>query len=285
MFIGANVRFAIATAVLLFGASWAYSGTLVVVVDPGGQAVQSEIFRMKPSPERHLGRTDPNGRLSLGTTCPTNSYLRADPPPDYDAQGTYCDATTAEVRIEVTPVSVIATLESNFKAARDAGNLAAVAQIASELADRTRFRDPTRANYFRNESMTATARMFSPDLNARVARFNDPNQWGAPAGELNLNRYSSLKEINTNNVHWEAICKQSDLLRCTDVDSKLGVSIDTSEGLKKVISTKTAIGIDAKQWSLVSPVWLKGYSLKDSHTLLYTVVGEEEFKQWKSPEG
>ena len=32
-------------------------------------------------------------------------------------------------------------------------------------------------------------------------RFSDPNQWGAPAGNLNLNRYSSLKEINAGNVN------------------------------------------------------------------------------------
>ena len=31
-------------------------------------------------------------------------------------------------------------------------------------------------------------------------RFKDPNQWGAPAGNLNLTRYSALKEINTGNV-------------------------------------------------------------------------------------
>jgi PQQ-dependent dehydrogenase (methanol/ethanol family) len=31
-------------------------------------------------------------------------------------------------------------------------------------------------------------------------RFKDPNQWGAPAGNLSLNRYSALKEINTGNV-------------------------------------------------------------------------------------
>jgi lanthanide-dependent methanol dehydrogenase len=31
-------------------------------------------------------------------------------------------------------------------------------------------------------------------------RFKDPNQWGAPAGNLNLNRYSALKEINAANV-------------------------------------------------------------------------------------
>jgi lanthanide-dependent methanol dehydrogenase len=31
-------------------------------------------------------------------------------------------------------------------------------------------------------------------------RFQDPNQWGAPAGNLNLTRYSALKAINTDNV-------------------------------------------------------------------------------------
>jgi PQQ-dependent dehydrogenase (methanol/ethanol family) len=31
-------------------------------------------------------------------------------------------------------------------------------------------------------------------------RFKDPNQWGAPAGNLDLTRYSALKEINTGNV-------------------------------------------------------------------------------------
>ncbi len=31
-------------------------------------------------------------------------------------------------------------------------------------------------------------------------RFQDPNQWGAPAGDLNLHRYSSLKQITTANA-------------------------------------------------------------------------------------
>ncbi len=31
-------------------------------------------------------------------------------------------------------------------------------------------------------------------------RFQDPNQWGAPAGNLNQTRYSTLKDINTGNV-------------------------------------------------------------------------------------
>ena len=31
-------------------------------------------------------------------------------------------------------------------------------------------------------------------------RFQDPNQWGAPAGNLNQTRYSALKDINTGNA-------------------------------------------------------------------------------------
>ena len=31
-------------------------------------------------------------------------------------------------------------------------------------------------------------------------RFSDPNQWGAPAGNLNQTRYSALKDINAGNV-------------------------------------------------------------------------------------
>src|SRR5215475_5310217 len=34
----------------------------------------------------------------------------------------------------------------------------------------------------------------------QMQRFKDPNQWGAPAGDLNLNRYSALKDINKDNV-------------------------------------------------------------------------------------
>ena len=34
----------------------------------------------------------------------------------------------------------------------------------------------------------------------QMQRFSDPNQWGAPAGNLNLTRYSTLKDINTGNV-------------------------------------------------------------------------------------
>ncbi|HEY2396294.1 MAG TPA: PQQ-dependent dehydrogenase, methanol/ethanol family [Rudaea sp.] len=34
----------------------------------------------------------------------------------------------------------------------------------------------------------------------QFARFKDPTQWGAPAGNLNQTRYSALKDINTGNV-------------------------------------------------------------------------------------
>src|SRR5579883_1253095 len=35
----------------------------------------------------------------------------------------------------------------------------------------------------------------------QMQRFKDPNQWGAPAGNLNQTRYSELKQINTGNVN------------------------------------------------------------------------------------
>ena len=34
----------------------------------------------------------------------------------------------------------------------------------------------------------------------QMQRFKDPNQWGAPAGDLMLNRFSALKDINKDNV-------------------------------------------------------------------------------------
>ena len=46
---------------------------------------------------------------------------------------------------------------------------------------------------------TCGAAMAASD-SEQMQRFNDPNQWGAPAGNLNLTRYSTLKEINTGNV-------------------------------------------------------------------------------------
>ncbi len=42
---------------------------------------------------------------------------------------------------------------------------------------------------------TCGAAMAATDAE-QFQRFKDPNQWGAPAGDLNQNRYSSLKEIN-----------------------------------------------------------------------------------------
>src|SRR3981189_1139655 len=46
---------------------------------------------------------------------------------------------------------------------------------------------------------TCGAAMAASDTE-QFQRFKDPNQWGAPAGDLNQARYSSLKEINTGNV-------------------------------------------------------------------------------------
>jgi PQQ-dependent dehydrogenase (methanol/ethanol family) len=46
---------------------------------------------------------------------------------------------------------------------------------------------------------TCGAAMAASDTE-QFQRFQDPNQWGAPAGNLNQTRYSSLKDINTGNV-------------------------------------------------------------------------------------
>jgi PQQ-dependent dehydrogenase (methanol/ethanol family) len=46
---------------------------------------------------------------------------------------------------------------------------------------------------------TCGAAMAASD-SEQMQRFSDPNQWGAPAGNLNLTRYSTLKDINTGNV-------------------------------------------------------------------------------------
>jgi PQQ-dependent dehydrogenase (methanol/ethanol family) len=46
---------------------------------------------------------------------------------------------------------------------------------------------------------TCGAAMAASD-SEQMQRFTDPNQWGAPAGNLNLTRYSTLKDINTGNV-------------------------------------------------------------------------------------
>src|ERR1039457_7255921 len=45
---------------------------------------------------------------------------------------------------------------------------------------------------------TCGAAMAATDAE-QFQRFKDPNQWGAPAGDLNQSRYSSLKEINAGN--------------------------------------------------------------------------------------
>ena len=47
--------------------------------------------------------------------------------------------------------------------------------------------------------MTCGAAMGASDTE-QFQRFQDPNQWGAPAGNLNQTRYSALKDINTGNA-------------------------------------------------------------------------------------
>jgi len=49
-------------------------------------------------------------------------------------------------------------------------------------------------------TMLAALPAFAGSDAEQFARFKDATQWGAPAGDLNQTRYSSLKDINTGNV-------------------------------------------------------------------------------------
>ena len=49
-------------------------------------------------------------------------------------------------------------------------------------------------------AMMASLPAFAGSDAEQFARFKDPTQWGAPAGNLNQDRFSALKDINTSNV-------------------------------------------------------------------------------------
>ena len=49
-------------------------------------------------------------------------------------------------------------------------------------------------------TMLAALPAFAGSDAEQFARFKDATQWGAPAGDLNQTRYSSLKDINTGNA-------------------------------------------------------------------------------------
>jgi hypothetical protein len=272
LFFENSLRLSIVIVAMMIGASGAIAATqFVVVVDPSGHPVQSEIYRVEPSPEKHLGRTDPQGRLLLEKRCAPTSYLRANPSADYYAQGAYCSADNADVRIEVTPVAVIARLISNMKAARDAGNQAAVAQAAAELDYRSRVRDSASAGYYRNVAIIATATLYSPDFSKKIVM--TAHEFTYDPGSPTPNNYRLL-----------TICTESDLITCAQSDSTAPVFVHASPKLKRILSISEANALDSKGIVTYSNDWLKSYSMMDRKVLVFKDLSKDDFMFWKAPD-
>lgn len=249
------------------------AGPLVVVVDVKGHAVQSDIVRSQPSPEERLGRTDPGGRLQLAKNCAPGSVLRADPPPAYYKQGSPCEVKATAVRIEVTPIVVIAQLESNMAAAQKAGNQAAIAQIASELAERSKYQDAEKALHYKNVATVALARVFSPE-------FNKDRFWSSGTF-ANLEAWDSNEGV----AKWNSVCRQSDIVRCRPDKRTEGVRVSASEKLLRDIAKKNPKAtVDKREGIKNTGDWLKEYSGKDKETLIFHPVDEHSLEAWKIPE-
>jgi hypothetical protein len=252
----------------LLSACLAHAGTTIIVTDPRGNAVPSDVYRALPVPEQRLGRTNALGRLSLKDTCTPDILFTAHPPDNYYKQGTYCSADGKEVRIEVTPIEVIAQLESNIKAATDAGNQPAVAQIAIEIAYRMKFSDVDKASHYRNLAVVASARTASP-------HFNSSDFWKTADGVKLITWDSDQGQVN-----WTAVCAQSDLVTCKGQDTKTPMVVPSTKfKLEWAQKAGTVEGV-----VLLSPAWLKRYSNKDSSTLIFENLKPEDFRKWRYAE-
>jgi hypothetical protein len=249
----------------LLCACLAQAGTTVLVIDPQKNGVQSDVYREPPAPEERIGKTDVHGRLVLKATCTPNVLFVAHPPDNYYKQGAYCSADGTEVRIEVTPVEVIAQLESNIKAATEAGNQPAVAQIAVEIAYRMKYADPEKSTHYRNAAVVASARTASP-------KFDASQIWSTTEG-------MSLAQWDTHRgqVAWASICKESDLVTCTGADAANGLTVIPSTKFKMVLAHNFGFG---EGDAAMSPVWLQQYSHKKTFTLMYKDLRPEDFKGW-----
>jgi hypothetical protein len=258
-----RVRFALAAS-CGYAAGFALAGTTVIVTDTHGVGVQSDVYRAPPAPEERLGQTDAKGRLVLSDNCTPNILYTAHPPDDYTKQGARCSAGV--VRIEVTPLAVMAQLESNFQAAKAAGNQPAIAQIAIEIADRTQYADIVKSTRYRNFAAVASARTAS-------RRFNASPIWGSAEGV-------KIEEggLNAGQISWGPICQASDLLTCTGPDAANEVAVMPSRKLKYVLEYKTGLG----SWDAGTNIaaW-SAYSKKDSSALMYTELKAEDFKDWE----
>jgi hypothetical protein len=264
---------------VLFGAVMpcAFGGTTVFVVDPAGNAVPSEIVQMQPAPVRSLGQTDPNGRLALPRGCRAGALLRADPTSqEYYRNASSCDPSNRTVRIEVTPIAVVALLRFNMNSAVKAHNQAAVAQIAGQLADRTKYQDPRTAVHYENVFTVALARLYS-------SRFNTAAFWSSKAAQE-----FTPAEPSTPQAVWASVCKASDLIACRTDEKTHDILVIPSPKLQAIVSEDPKapnVGVKTGLGGRHSNTydWLKQYSGKDRHVFLIDSVPSKDLDAMKLP--
>ena len=234
----------------------------VLVVDPRGQAVPSDIVRMAPSPETPLGRTDATGKLVLAKECTAGSILRAEPSAEYVTHGSTCSGHGRSVKIEVTPIAVLANLEGNLEAAQRAGNQAAIAQIAGELAERTNFKDADKAMHYKNVAAVALANTYAPTLHEKTIYI------GAEVGHIRWNPDRPIV--------WADVCDgKTRLLKCSGTDKDGGVIIQYTRKLEGALEQDpTAPPIKMMQTDKNS--WLKKYSGQQTSEFLYHSIDSND---------
>jgi hypothetical protein len=259
----------VAVAIFLVAES-AMAEKQVLVVDPRGQAVPSDIVRMAPSPETPLGRTDAAGKLVLAKECAAGSVLRAEPSAEYVTHGSTCSGQGLFVKIEVTPIVVLTNLEGNLESAQRAGNQAAIAQIAGELAERTRFKDADKSLHYKNVAAVALANTYAPALHEKTI-FT-----GIEVGQIKWNPEQTIV--------WADICdSKSKLLKCSGNDKDGGVKIQFTQKLEGAVEQDPAAP-PIKTLHTEKNGWLKKYSGQQTSEFLYYSVDSKKLANWELPD-
>lgn len=234
----------------------ASAGSEILVVDPKGNPVPSEIFRVDPRPRVHVGLA-PDGHLALSYVCTPDMGFEAVPNGNFGEQKAYCDPA-GMVRIEVTPAYMLAQLKSNLKGALAANNHAAAAQIATELAARVRVENGTEASYYRNLAVAESARVVSP-------AFNHDSIWEAGnVGSEISDQYSA------GTVSWSELAQSTDLLTCAphlrSASCKLVPTPQFQGMLDNTVSHPGGAHVT------ISPRWLQNYSHVTTGRLMFDNV-------------
>jgi hypothetical protein len=242
---------------------------VVLVVDPKGKSVQSDIVRSEPAPKTPLGRTDATGRLALSHNCVAGYVLLAQPPIDYVAHGSTCTGQRGGVKIEVTQRFVIATLESNLEAAQRAANPAAIAQIAGELSERVQFENSAKALHYKNVSTVALANTFAHALNEPSVTTSGPLA-------------ERLVWDPAKPQPWTQICKdQRVLLKCRGGQPK-SVELEYTDKLESALKQDPDAPREDAHGARTND-WLQKYSGQQKEALLYQNLSQQTLRVWTTP--